>query len=205
MLNPNKTAVQDEFTQRIAALFQGFEVFGKSDDFKPTLAAIEASFKRSVNCDVMMILKRNPNHKYEGTALDKLFVLTGLEAFEKAHTPIINNTVSFKDVFFNCFYSNAYYTVENYMLVPYRPERSGPAVALLLFANKRSIKGTMDHFNKTDEVFGLLACHVYSILKKYHDFLERHRKLKETLSSVYQGIEELLRLVHLGIKVESSE
>lgn len=205
MFNPNKTALQDEFTQRIAALFQGFEVFGESDDFKPTLAAIEASFKRSVNCDVMMVLKRNSNHKYEGTALDNLFVLTGLETFEKANAPIINNAVTFKDVFFNCFYSSIYYTIENYMLVPYRPERSRPVVALLLFANKRSIRGTRDHFNRTDEVFGLLACHVYSILKKYHDFLGRHRKLKETLSSVCQGIEELLRLVRLGIRIEPPE
>ena len=86
------------------------------------------------------------------------------------------------------------YSIDNYMAIPVKINNE--TVEILLFINNKDIKGTRAHFTKTDEAFGVLAAHIFTLSKKFHDLIEKYHKVRNTTQYAYQSIEELFSFVY---------
>ena len=194
-LAPNKFNVYEEFNQRLTSLFNIFHSLNSDDGIYTLMSTVENSFKYSMNCDKVVIVRRINDYRCKCDLSGQVVIFPDLENLLTANSLLVANTILPDDNFVNTVYSNNFYSIYNYMVLPKRNDKERLASELIIFLNKKDNKNANMNFNKLDEIFGLLSGHIYSLVSNYNDLIKLYDKSKLVAKKTIESIAELLSYV----------
>lgn len=190
-----KNTVYEEFNNRLTSLFNVFNSLNNDEGIYSLMNTIENSFKYSMSCDRVMIIRRVADYQCECSFGGQVLIFPNLEDLLAASSLLVANTILPDDTLVSAVYSSSFYSIYNYMVVPKRSDKERLASELIVFLNKQDGKRANLSFGKLDEVFGILSGHIYSLISDYNFLLKQYDKAKVTAKVMAENISELLTYV----------
>eukprot|EP00826_Nyctotherus_ovalis_P053152 TRINITY_DN685_c0_g4_i2.p1 TRINITY_DN685_c0_g4~~TRINITY_DN685_c0_g4_i2.p1 ORF type:complete len:211 (-),score=68.94 TRINITY_DN685_c0_g4_i2:740-1372(-) len=194
-----KNTVYEEFNNRLTSLFNVFNSLNNDEGIYSLMNTIENSFKYSMSCDRVMIVRRIADYKCESNFGGQVLIFPNLEDLLAASSLLVANTILPDDNLVGTVYSSSFYSIYNYMVVPKRNDKERLASELIVFLNKQDGKRANLSFGKLDEVFGILSGHIYSLISDYNFLLKQYDKAKVTAKVMAESISELLPYVRYRV------